>query len=739
MNDGGLPEDGGIVTDGGCTVDAALTAPTVVEGTTMGKQNNSVPLEAVCADLWWGDCDYTAPDAMYSIDVPANHVLVAEVQTGTAWDSAIYLSADCPPNTSCLMASDDYYGAVGPNGAECVVYSNVSSNQNVYVFVDGCTSTESGPYSLSVKTIENQTQTCTLSGTPLEVESNNTTTTATDLGVVSVWENSTREVFGTVDFIDSGSGAGVTTLLPDEDRDVDIYKFTAQACNLIEVDVEPNPGSGSNPASQLTPSVAIGYDDYYYGFTSLSSNSATAANPKAHAEYLLSSGADYYIRVGSDHCTGLGGKCYGYKMTVKKATPVPTEVPFGTFPSSSHEKEIKAGFGSFFSFTVPAGPAKAVAVHVARATKALMPWLVVVKPETCAILGQSQWFVPKTYYEAGTYWVIIGDRTGRGGADYKASIYTIDLQESIGNVSEGEEPNHSVARATALGTLPVKAAGSLFSGDDKDWYVFTAPSPAENVTFETMSNESSPDTMLRILNATGTAVLAENDDIDYSDYLSKIEAFSATPGETYIVEVTSPTAYPWSGNYELMVTKADACSKTPLPSGTKLWINEVYPKPSSNDGENSLHDEFVEVVHDLTGGEVVDLSDYSLRDLSSPRHVFACGSRFPLRPGGPTARAAVVFGTANHTIQAQGDPLVQVASVDPAYGLSLNNGGDVIVLVDPAGMEVDRFVYESGPYAESWQRCGDVPDGEIKVHSACGTGLQKRSPGQKQDLSNFNP
>lgn len=80
--------------------------------------------------------------------------------------------------------------------------------------------------------------------------------------------------------------------------------------------------------------------------------------------------------------------------------------------------------------------------------------------------------------------------------------------------------------------------------------------------------------------------------------------------------------------------------------------------------------EFIELLN--TGGSTADLSGWTLSDATAARHVFPAGST--LAPG---ARLYVMGATAS------------------TGGLSLNNGGDSVVVSDAAGTVVDSLTYPS--------------------------------------------
>ena len=59
-------------------------------------------------------------------------------------------------------------------------------------------------------------------------------------------------------------------------------------------------------------------------------------------------------------------------------------------------------------------------------------------------------------------------------------------------------------------------------------------------------------------------------------------------------------------------------------------------------------------------------------------------------------------------------------------------------LVNPDGREVDRVGYTDTTEDVSFQRCADLPGGAFELHNVCSPGNDS-SPGQKQDLTDFNP
>lgn len=105
------------------------------------------------------------------------------------------------------------------------------------------------------------------------------------------------------------------------------------------------------------------------------------------------------------------------------------------------------------------------------------------------------------------------------------------------------------------------------------------------------------------------------------------------------------------------------------PAAAAVIINEILADPASDwDGDGAVDirgDEWVEVLN--TGTEAVDLSAYWLRDDA------AGGPRINLFGVLPPGQAAVFFGS--HALAWQQE------AGQTATGLSLNNGGDRVVLL----------------------------------------------------------
>ncbi len=167
-----------------------------------------------------------------------------------------------------------------------------------------------------------------------------------------------------------------------------------------------------------------------------------------------------------------------------------------------------------------------------------------------------------------------------------------------------------------------------------------------------------------------------------------------------------------------------------------LAINEIYADDrddANGDEEGALDgpglDEFVELLN--VTDATLDLSGHALRDAVAERHVFPEGT--VVDPG----CAIVVFGGGG--VDEGNNPLFGGATVQKAngsneFGLSLNNAGDTVRVMNPEGLEVIGFRYESATDA-SWVRQPDG-DGAFVSHLDAG-GLFLSSPGYTIDGEPF--
>ncbi len=145
---------------------------------------------------------------------------------------------------------------------------------------------------------------------------------------------------------------------------------------------------------------------------------------------------------------------------------------------------------------------------------------------------------------------------------------------------------------------------------------------------------------------------------------------TATP-----TEVASPTA-------TLTATPAMTPTVTPtaVPAGA-IVINEIMQNPQA---VGDIAGEFVELHN--AGATAVDLNGWELRDAGSDHHTINNGGPLWLAPGGYMVLGRNADAAAN-------------GGVTLAYrysGFTLGNDADEVILLDPAGREVDRVAYDGG-------------------------------------------
>jgi lamin tail-like protein/IPT/TIG domain-containing protein len=171
-----------------------------------------------------------------------------------------------------------------------------------------------------------------------------------------------------------------------------------------------------------------------------------------------------------------------------------------------------------------------------------------------------------------------------------------------------------------------------------------------------------------------------------------------------------------------------------------LVINEYLADPpegaagdANGDGTRSTSsDEFVELLN--RSGDPFDISGFKLLDSDAVRHVFASGTIIP------PFEAVVVFGggtPAGAFGHAAENKLVFKASTG---GLSLNNGGDTIILQDVQGHIVQqiKYVAAEGGAGESINRDPDGDGPTFAPHSIVAADPSRLfSPGAKAGGQTF--
>lgn len=179
----------------------------------------------------------------------------------------------------------------------------------------------------------------------------------------------------------------------------------------------------------------------------------------------------------------------------------------------------------------------------------------------------------------------------------------------------------------------------------------------------------------------------------------------------------------------------------PAAAPGEVSINEVLPNPGGLDANrdgaaSNVADEFVELVN--LRASPVDLSGFALSDAVALRHTFpnpttvpAGGAVVVFAAGDPGA-AGSGFGTAHASGHAQ-------AAASGA--LSLNNGGDTVILTDRDVAVIDTLDFGAATAGISLNRDPDGGRGGLLAHSSLSMGLPDAatggefSPGLRADQS----
>jgi|GEM_PF-1693045 len=170
-----------------------------------------------------------------------------------------------------------------------------------------------------------------------------------------------------------------------------------------------------------------------------------------------------------------------------------------------------------------------------------------------------------------------------------------------------------------------------------------------------------------------------------------------------------------------------------------LADGEVDGDPNGDgDSADAVGDEFVEIVN--TGSAAVDMSGWTLVDsgLTLPRHTFGAGSSLA------AGAAMVVFGGGTAPDDTATATFVVANAADPgfSFGLSLDNAGDTISLLDGSGALVAIFAYGDGTGQaavsdESFARDPDLTGGFTNHSAATGANGALFSPGTRNDGTSF--
>jgi hypothetical protein len=170
-----------------------------------------------------------------------------------------------------------------------------------------------------------------------------------------------------------------------------------------------------------------------------------------------------------------------------------------------------------------------------------------------------------------------------------------------------------------------------------------------------------------------------------------------------------------------------------------LAVNEYLADPppgpagdANEDGtRDATQDEFVELVN--TGAAPLDISGYTISDATTVRFTVPSGRIIP--PG----EAAVVFGGGIPTGSFGNAGANGLVFAIGGAGLSLNNGGDSIIIKDNLGAEAARHDYPppNSGIGQAITRSPDVTGSFVAHSSATGSGGRLFSPGTRANGISF--
>jgi hypothetical protein len=295
------------------------------------------------------------------------------------------------------------------------------------------------------------------------------------------------------------------------------------------------------------------------------------------------------------------------------------------------------------------------------------------------------------------------DGMALGGVDNLVRTFDITVVAPAGNaVINSVVP----ALASSAGGTTVQVATSMFIED------FTVTAPTATV--------AGMGATVTVVNSTTVGVTVPA---------------ALTPG-TQTIEIITPTDTASFTSFEIV---------SPVAAGDVI-INEVLYDPSGSDSNNdnvatSNEDEFIEFVNTRTTG--VDLTGFQITEGNGTIHVF------PNPTTVPGSGALVLFGGGTPTgfPAAHANGSAQIASNPNQGGLGLNNAGDTVTLLDPAGAGTINAVTfgTSTSQAESINRMTDAdPAAAFVLHSTV-TGaitqpnLGNYTPGTKVDGTPHGP
>lgn len=308
-------------------------------------------------------------------------------------------------------------------------------------------------------------------------------------------------------------------------------------------------------------------------------------------------------------------------------------------------------------------------------------------------------------------------------------------------------------------TIATSTIGSINSGQTSGSVVLEASvkaEPANHVTSFTATGEvnsislswsdatgsPAPDAYLIKISESGYGSIsmpidenAETNDTDLSDGSGVLNIAQGTESSSLTGLSESTTYYFKIFPYTNTGSDIDYKTDGTIPEDTAttlitpdIVLNEILADPAGDangDGTTDTgDDEFLEFVN--TGNSNLDISNWTIEDALNTTHTF--DDPTILKP----MQAIVVFGGGTPTGDFGG------SMTQTAGGLSLNNGGDDLILKNDSGVEIINYTY-GGATDQSETRSPDLT-GDFADHTSADTDDGSAfSPGTRIDGSTFQP
>ncbi|WP_198033387.1 lamin tail domain-containing protein [Lacinutrix venerupis] len=327
--------------------------------------------------------------------------------------------------------------------------------------------------------------------------------------------------------------------------------------------------------------------------------------------------------------------------------------------------------------------------------------------------SSTTWTTAQTITDAGTYSI---DLSAATGTDVFVSIeYNDDGADGYSGWDLSNVALNAFGACPTLGTRPTSncaVCDVILQTETYTCATNTAGDNNDGVTVEIPYTGT--DATITSLSTTSTGTIAGDDPATVADGVITITGLNE--GDAWDLTING-------GDCDATTVSGTIAASNCDP--VFLVINEINADPDATAGDangdgvvDTSDDEFIEIYN--TGVTPIDLSDYTIADGASDRHVFPTGTI--LAPNS----FIVVFGGGIPT------GIQSTAQVASTGGLGLNNGGDTITITNNNGVDVLVEVYTA---AGNNQSIGRSPDftGAFVDHSTISANPVLFSPGVNND------